>query len=259
MGTILFDRIVFGPVNSRRLGNSLGINLLPNDSKLCNYNCIYCECGWTFHSHQTRKKFHTVLSVVTALEDKLASMRELKEVPDSITFAGNGEPTLHPNFSEIIAATIDLRDEYFPSAKIAVLSNGTQIHKNKVYEALCRVDKNMLKLDTAIEETYITLNSPPKDFSLQQLIKNLERFQGNFIIQTLFLTGNSRGKEIDNCSRQELAAWLNMVTYLKPYEVHIYSLARDTPSQNLFPVKLEKLLEIDSLLKEKNINSFVFN
>jgi wyosine [tRNA(Phe)-imidazoG37] synthetase (radical SAM superfamily) len=259
MGTILFDRIVFGPVKSRRLGNSLGINLLPNDSKLCNYNCIYCECGWTFHSHQTRKKFHSVLSVLTSLEEKLGSMKDLSEIPDTITFAGNGEPTLHPNFSEIIAGVIELRDKFFPEAKIAVLSNGTMIQKHKVYEALCRVDKNMLKLDTAIEETYKILNSPPKDFSLDKLLINLERFQGNFIIQTLFLTGITAGKEINNTSKEELTAWLNMVTYLNPTEVHIYSLAREAPSVNLHPVAFEKLIEIGNRLKEKSINSFVFN
>jgi wyosine [tRNA(Phe)-imidazoG37] synthetase (radical SAM superfamily) len=258
MGTILFDRIVFGPVKSRRLGNSLGLNLLPNDSKLCNYNCIYCECGWTYHSHQSRKKFHTVQSVLSSLEEKLRAMRELNEAPDSITFAGNGEPTIHPNFSEIVAGVLALRDDFFPSAKIAVLSNGTMIQKDSVYEALCRVDKNMLKLDTAIEETYKILNSPPKDFRMDNLIRNLQRFKGNFIIQTLFLKGIVAGQEINNGSSRELSAWMELVTDLNPLEVHIYSLARETPSINLVPYTSEKLKEIGNRLKEKKIKSFVF-
>ena len=259
MGTILFDRVIFGPVKSRRLGNSLGINLLPNDSKLCNYNCIYCECGWTFHSHQSRKRFHSVLTVLNSLEEKLGSMKNLGDSPDNITFAGNGEPTLHPNFPEIIAGVIELRNEYFPDAKIAVLSNGTMIQKDKIYEALTRVDKNMLKLDTAIDETYKILNSPPKDFKLADLIKNLERFNGNFIIQTLFLTGLIDGKKINNTDTKELAAWIDMVSHLKPSMVHIYSLARETPSINLHPVPYEKLMEISNLLKAKSIHSYVFD
>ena len=259
MGTILFNRVIFGPVKSRRLGNSLGINLLPNTSKLCNYNCIYCECGWTYHSHQPRKKFHTVLSVLTSLEEKLSAMKASDETPDTLTFAGNGEPTLHPNFSEIIAGVMELRDEFYPLAKIAVLSNGTMIQSDKVYEALCKVDKNMLKLDTAIEETYKILNSPPKEFSLQKLIENLQRFKGNFIIQTLFLTGLVAGREINNTTPNEISAWMNLVAMLNPSEVHIYSLARETPSIDLHAVAPEKLKEIGDQLKEKKIKSFVFN
>ncbi len=259
MGTILFDSVVFGPVKSRRLGNSLGINLLPNDSKLCNYNCVYCECGWTFHSHQSRKKFHSVLTVLTALEEKLKLMKELNEIPDSITFAGNGEPTLHPNFSEIISGVIELRDEYFPESKVAVLSNGTMIHNDKVFEALSRADRNMLKLDSAIEETFRLINSPPKDFSLEKLIVNLQRFKGNFIIQTLFLTGQRDGKAINNTTDEEVSAWINVLTKLNPNEVHIYSLARETPSADIFPVSDEKLREIGNRLKGMKFQSFVFS
>jgi wyosine [tRNA(Phe)-imidazoG37] synthetase (radical SAM superfamily) len=259
MGTILFDNVVFGPVKSRRLGNSLGINLLPNDSKLCNYNCVYCECGWTFHSHQSRKKFHSVLTVLTALEEKLKLMKERKEIPDSLTFAGNGEPTLHPNFSEIISGVIKIRDKYFPESKVAVLSNGTMIHNDKVFEALSRADRNMLKLDSGIEETFRLINSPPKDFSLEKLMANLQKFKGNFIIQTLFLTGKREGKAIDNTTDEEVSAWINALAKLNPKEVHIYSLARETPSSDIFPVSDEKLQEIGNRLKGMKFQSFVFS
>ena len=259
MGTILFDSVIFGPVKSRRLGNSLGINLLPNDSKLCNYNCVYCECGWTFHSHQSRNMFHPVETVLKSLEQKLKSMRDKDETPDSLTFAGNGEPTLHPNFSEIITGVIELRNTYFPESKVAVLSNGTMIHKNKIFEALSRVDRNMLKLDSAIEETYRLINSPPEDFKLKKLYENLDRFKGNFIIQTLFFTGKREGKTIDNTSNTEVAAWINMLTRLNPNEVHLYSLARETPSSDIFPVSEEKLQEIAARLKGMKFESFVFS
>jgi len=259
MGTILFDSVVFGPVKSRRLGNSLGINLLPNDSKLCNYNCVYCECGWTLHTHQSRKKFHSSTTVLDALEEKLKSMTYLNEVPDSLTFAGNGEPTLHPDFSEIIAGVLALRDEYFREAKVAVLSNGTMIHKDKVFEALSRADRIMLKLDSAIEETYALINAHPKGFGLQKLINNLERFKGNFIIQSLFLTGKRDGIRIDNTAEEELAAWIEMLDKLNPLEVHIYSLARETPSSELQAVSAEKLQEIGRRLEGKKFKTFVFS
>ena len=259
MGTILFDSVVFGPVKSRRLGNSLGINLLPNDSKLCNYNCIYCECGWTFHSHQSRKKFHSVLTVLNSLEEKLKSMMNLAEMLDSITFAGNGEPTLHPDFSEIIAGVIALRDEYFPTTKVAVLSNGTMIHKPRVFEALAKVDRNMLKLDSAVEATYKLINSPPSDFSLQKLYENLEQFKGNFIIQSLFLRGKTGNEIIDNTTDKEVEAWINALRHLNPYEVHLYSLARETPSTDLRAVSKEKLLEIASRLDGMKLKYFVFS
>ena len=259
MGTILFDSIIFGPVKSRRLGNSLGINLLPVDSKLCNYNCIYCECGWTYEATRSKNRFHKMEDVLDLLEEKLALLQAEGNIPDSITFAGNGEPTLHPSFPAIVDGVISLRDNYFPEAKVAVLSNGTTVQKAKIFQSLLKVDRNMLKLDSAIEGTYQVLNMPPRSLTLARLIHNLKKFNGHFILQTMFLTGNLNGNWIDNTKENELQAWLDVVQELNPTEVHIYSIARETPSPGLKPVPAGKLEEISQRLKERSVNSFVFS
>ena len=177
MPVFLFDEIIFGPVKSRRLGVSLGINLLPLDCKYCNFDCIYCECGRTYKEKYTGDKFHPRDQVKKELERVLIEMKNNNNPPDVITFAGNGEPTIHPDFEGIIDDTTVIRDKYFKDARIAVLSNATLIQNKKIFNALNKVDDNILKLDSAFDETVRFLNNPPKSFSVNKLINNLKKFK----------------------------------------------------------------------------------
>jgi wyosine [tRNA(Phe)-imidazoG37] synthetase (radical SAM superfamily) len=208
MGTFLFDKIIFGPVKSRRLGVSLGINLLPNRKKVCNFNCIYCECGWSQPVESEGGYLPSRNEVYEALASRLQEMKVKNQKPDVITFAGNGEPTLHPDFSGIIDDSIKLRNNFFPEAKIAVLSNSTTIANTKVKEALLKVDMNILKLDSAFDLTVSIHNQPRVNIKVEELIENLRKFNGRLIIQTLFLRGTFNGKTIDNTTPEEINAWL---------------------------------------------------
>lgn len=244
MATFLFDEIVFGPVRSRRLGVSLGINLLPGDSKWCSFNCIYCECGWTSRGSYADEGFPKRELVRERLEERLISMGKKGGPPDTITFAGNGEPTLHPSFAGIIDDTLILRDRLATGARIAVLSNGTMLDNPSVFSALGRVDQNILKVDSARERTVRLLNQPRENFSLERLIDNLKRFEGRFILQTLFIRGKYRGTEVDNASEEELREWLALVAELNPQMVMVYTIARDTPSRGLQKIPFEELQRI---------------
>jgi wyosine [tRNA(Phe)-imidazoG37] synthetase (radical SAM superfamily) len=207
MATFLFDKIIFGPVKSRRLGVSLGVNLLPETKKLCNFNCIYCECGWTPQTQKTESYLPSRREVYEALNKKLSWMKERNTPPDVITFAGNGEPTLHPDFPGIIDDSIELRDRYFPEAEIAVLSNSTTITLPHVKEALLKVNKNILKLDSAFDLTVRIHNQPRVNVRVKELIENLKGFNGRLLIQTLFVRGSYNGKVIDNTTPEEVDAW----------------------------------------------------
>ena len=248
MSTFLFDEIIFGPVKSRRLGVSLGVNLLPNNSKFCNFNCIYCECGWT-KDKQEKQNFHNKDIVISELENKLIEMKENNLIPDVITFAGNGEPTLHPNFAEIIDKTIEIRNRIFPKADIAVLSNATMLHKEKVFEALCKIEQNILKLDSAFIATIKQINGPLGHYKIESVIENFKKFDGNFILQTMFLKGSYNDKIIDNTTEEELTAWLNLLPEIKPKQIMIYTIARDTPSDTLEKVSIEKLNSIAEMAR----------
>lgn len=235
---MLFNSIIFGPVKSRRLGISLGVNLLPVDAKICSFECIYCECG---NVSKKNIRIPTREEVCNEMEKTLSEMREKEEKLDVITFAGNGEPTLHKDFEAIIDDTIALRNKYFPETKISVLSNSTEITKDSVFRALNKIDNNILKLDSAIQSTVETLDQPNSNFTVEKLIENLKRFNGNLIIQTLFVRGEHNGKQIDNTSPNEIEAWLKALQEIKPKQVMIYSLARPTPAQNIHKVPLEEL------------------
>ncbi|MBN1251563.1 MAG: radical SAM protein [Bacteroidales bacterium] len=251
MGTFLFDKIIFGPVKSRRLGISLGINLLPTDSKLCNFNCIYCECGWTPGKQEIKIKFHPRELVAEKLEEMLVKMKENNEQLDVITYAGNGEPTLHTDFDKIIDDTIRLRDKYFPNVRIAVLSNATLIHKESVFKALNLVEDNILKLDSAFDETVRLLNNPIGKYDTKKLVENLKKFNGNLIIQTMFVKGFYEGKLVDNTTENELVAWIDLLHQIKPKMVMIYTIARDTPSPDLVKVSLDDLNIIKKRLENE--------
>jgi wyosine [tRNA(Phe)-imidazoG37] synthetase (radical SAM superfamily) len=244
MAVFLFDEIIFGPVKSRRLGISLGINLLPTNLKVCNFNCIYCECGWTNEDDIDKNKIPSAKQVKDTLREKLKSMKETNDPPDVITFAGNGEPTLHPEFIEIINDTLELRKEFFPKTRIAVLSNATTTSKPEIREALNKVDQNILKIDSAFDRTIQILNNPPKGFTIKNLVDNLKLFNGNLIVQTMFVKGAYNNQTIDNSSNEEVDAWLKLIKQISPGLVMVYTIARDTPSYGLFKVSAERLHQI---------------
>lgn len=254
--TSLYDNIIFGPVRSRRLGLSLGVNLLPVESKLCNFDCIYCECGWNA-DHVGRRRFNSRQDVRNMLSQTLQRMVEQGEVPDVITFAGNGEPTMHPEFEQIIDDTISLRDQLCPSAKVSVLSNATQIHREDVRRALLRVDNNILKLDSAFDATVQLINKPQGAYSVERTVELMRLFDGQMILQTMFLRGEYLGQRVDNTTDCEVDAWLELVERIAPRQVMIYSLDRDTPCQTLEKVSREELQQIAQKVQARGFNCSV--
>ncbi|MDR1153349.1 MAG: radical SAM protein [Bacteroidales bacterium] len=253
MSAFLFDEIVFGPVQSRRLGVSLGINLLPVACKYCNFDCIYCECGWNA-DHQIKKNaLPTRQEIYAALERKLTGMQQSDKLPDAITFAGNGEPTIHPDFSGIIDDTVTLRNRYAPYSKISVLSNATMLHRQKVADALKKADMPILKLDSAFDTTIQLLNQPAKKISVTGLIEQFSSFGKQCIVQTMFVQGVYRGQTVDNTTPVELDAWEQAILTICPGQVMIYTIARDTPTDTLRKVSGEKLREIAARIKKHGI------
>ena len=243
MSTKLFGSIIFGPVHSRRLGISLGVNLLPIDGKVCSFDCIYCECG--YNSQGKGHGLPTAEQVYKSLDNKLSEMFHNKEELDVITFAGNGEPTLHPQFLDIINNTLLLRNKWFPKAKVSVLSNATCIDNVSVFDALNKVDNNILKLDSVIPETIALLNVPNnKNFTVDKLINNLKKFNGNLIIQTLFVRGIHNGHIIDNTTEKEVEGWIKAIQEIKPRQIMIYAIDRETPEKNLEKLSKDELEEI---------------
>ena len=258
MATFLFDDIIFGPVKSRRLGVSLGINLLPTNRKICNFNCIYCECGWTKNHEKTISHLPARVDVYNALEQKLSEMKENNQPPDVITYAGNGEPTLHPEFPGIIDDSITLRNRFFPDAKIAVLSNSTTITDPQIKAALLKADKNILKLDSAFDSTVKVHNQPQTSLYVEELIKNLSGFSGKLIIQTLFLRGLYNGAVVDNTTPAEISAWLKAIERIRPSEVMIYTISRDTPEGGkLNKVPVKELRRIAAMVENLGIKTQV--
>ena len=241
MSTIIYPSPIFGPVRSRRLGISLGINLMPDDGKVCTFDCICCECGFNadrrpHHPRPTREM------VRTALEERLRQMKNEGQMPDVLTFAGNGEPTGHPQFAEIIDDTIALRDKYFPEAKVSVLSNSTFIHRPQVHDALMKVDNNILKLDT-VDIDYIRKVDRPvsPNYSVDNIIEGLRSFNGHVIIQTMFMKGRMGADNVDNTSERFVTPWLEALRKIKPMEVMIYTIDRETPDQDLLKATREEL------------------
>lgn len=242
MATFLFHDLIYGPIKSRRLGNSLGINLLPLEKKYCNFNCIYCECGANLPGRVGVLAKRT--EVVNALRQKLSQLKQENIELNSITFAGNGEPTIHPDFKEIISDTIDVRNQYFENAQISVLSNATKISDIQIVDTLKKVDNCILKLDSAIDKTAIIINRPVGRYSVENTVNLLKRFDGNFVLQTMFLSGEVCGQRINNYTPEEVEAWLQIVKTLSPKKVMIYTIARDTPEKKLEKAPHEALEQI---------------
>ncbi len=257
MATFLFDSTIFGPVISRRLGKSLGINLLPDNRKICNFNCIYCECGPTHSADISDFSIPSRAKVKEKLGDRLNYIKSKGLFIDTITFAGNGEPTLHPEFAGIIDDTIELRDNFLPGTNIAVLSNSTLISNNRIFNALNKIELNILKLDSGFEETNRAINCPLITFNLDRTIENMKKFNGNLIIQTLFFKGIYKGKEVNNATVKEVTKWLQIVNDIKPESVMIYTIARDTPNKGLQKIPFDDLAEISEKVEKLGIKTHI--
>ncbi len=249
---MLFDKVIFGPIKSRRLGVSLGVNLLPPTAKVCNFNCIYCECGW--NTRDRKPPLNSREEVAEALRAKLTEMAAAGECPDVITFAGNGEPTIHPHFEAIIDDTLALRDELCPSARVSVLSNATMLHRPDVCRALAKVDNNILKLDSAFDATARIMNGPQQpDYSVERVAERIASFEGQAVVQTMFLRGEVNGVQIDNTTAEEVDAWVAMVERIRPRQVMIYTIDRATPAPDLHKVSREELTSIAARIEALGI------
>ena len=256
MSTVIYPSPIFGPVHSRRLGLSLGINLLPADGKVCSFDCIYCECGFN-EAHRPQLPLPTRQEVAEALEQRLLQMQAEGRMPDVLTFAGNGEPTCHPHFAEIIDDVIVLRDKYCPEAKVSVLSNATLIHRPQVHDALLRVDNNILKLDTVSSEYIQHVDHPQGTYDVRQVIERLKAFQGRVIIQSMFMQGNCNGEDVDNTGDEYVLPWLDALKEIQPRQVMIYTIDRETPTQGLLKATHEQLDRIAALVRVAGIDCSV--
>ena len=236
MSTVIYPSPIFGPIHSRRLGLSLGINLLPADGKVCTFDCLYCECGFN-SNHRPQQPMPTREAVAEALEQRLQTMTAEGRLPDVLTFAGNGEPTCHPHFAEIVDDTIQLRDRYCPEAKVSVLSNSTMIHRQAVHDALLKVDNNILKLDTIDPQFIDKVDRPVGTYDVELIVRRLKAFHGHVIIQTMFLKGDG----IDNTTDDYVNPWLEAVKDIAPQQVMIYTIDRETPDLSLRKATHEEL------------------
>ena len=225
---MLREEVVFGPIKSRRLGWSLGINLLPTKGKICNFDCIYCECGWNADGRDDTK-LPSAAEVRSALEAKLADILLEGTQVDSITFSGDGEPTLNPDFARIIDDTIALRDIYCPQAKVSVLTNATKLLSDTVFGALRKVDAPILKLDAPTAERARKINGALPSFRVDDVVKGMKRFEGDFILQTMFL----KSDDFDSLEPQMLAKWMDIVREIRPRLIMAYTIARPTPQSGL--------------------------
>ena len=228
------EATVFGPIFSRRLGSSLGINLLPQEGKICNFDCVYCECGWN-KDGLGDTVLPTKEDVFKALQVKLEECSAAGIPIDSITFSGDGEPTLNPEFPAIIDLTLELRERYYPAAKVSVLSNATRIGRPGVFEALRKVDNPILKLDASTDGQVALVNKPAGEYHVAQVVEQMARFQGDFVMQTMFLRGP--GWE----SAQWVEGWMEIVRKLKPRELMVYTIDRETPMKGLGKYTVEEM------------------
>lgn len=234
-----FDDIVFGPIFSRRLGSSLGVNLLPSKGKLCNFDCIYCECGWNKDGAGDRN-FPLLADIESALETKMSALAAEGGKVDSITFSGNGEPTMHPDFPEVIDITLRLRDRFFPKAKVSVLSNATLIGRKAVADALMRVDNPILKLDASTDGLVRKINKPVGTYRLDEVVGNMKLFEGRFVLQTMFL----KSPDFNTAEPEALARWMDIVREVRPREIMVYTIDRETPDKNLEKYTVDEMREL---------------
>lgn len=256
MSTIIYSSPIFGPIHSRRLGISLGINLLPGDGKWCSFDCVYCECGFN-KDHRPHDPLPTPEDVEKKLVDKLETMKNEGIVPDVLTFAGNGEPTLHPKFSEIVEKVMNVRDHYCASARLSILSNATQIHRSDIRETLLKFDNNILKLDTVDAEYINKVDCPQGNYNVNSQIENLCKFEGKVIIQTMFMKGVLDKESVDNTSEKYVVPYLEALKRIKPRMVMIYTIDRETPAKGLEKASPETLDGIAARIRSLGIECSV--
>lgn len=250
---MLFEQIVYGPIHSRRLGMSLGMNIMPLHNKLCSFNCVYCELGW--NTEVANSTLPTPQQVSETLKAKLS---ELTEPLDVITFSGNGEPTMHPDFKQIIEDTCLLRDTYCPQAKVSVLSNSTFLARTSVVEGLKRADNRILKLDSAVDKTMHLIDQPVnKQLTVKQIENYLSSFSGDFTLQTCFLQGEMNGQMIDNTTAEEVEAWYELVKRLKPKQIMMYVIDRQTPLKTLKKIPRERMIKIAEPLQKDGFDIII--
>ncbi len=238
---MLREETVFGPIFSRRLGSSLGINLLPEKGKICNFDCIYCECGWN-RDGRDDTVLPTAEKVRTDLERKLIELQNTSIPVDSITFSGDGEPTINPEFPQIIDDTLRLRDQYYPQAKVSVLSNATRVHIPEVFNALCKVDNPIMKIDAPTNELIAKINNPAPGYDVARVIEALKQFEGDFVLQTCML----KSPDFDSSNPEVVLPMMDIVRLLKPREWMVYTIDRPTPMQGLLkfsPQEMKALVQ----------------
>ena len=253
---MLFREIAYGPIHSRRLGTSLGVELMPLEHKLCTFDCVYCECGW--NQPVVRPQLPSREEVRAALETKLSMLHAEHQKLDVITFSGNGEPTLHPDFSAIIQDTCALRDRYCPQAKVSVLSNATQLGREEVVEALMRCDNRILKLDAGTDAMMRRIDQPVNtSLTVEAILEKLSLFHGDFTLQTCFLRGEHNGQLIDNTTSEELEAWYKAVRRLRPKQIMIYVIDRQTPEPSLQKISCEEMERIAAPLRAEGFEVLV--
>ena len=246
MATFLWNDIVFGPIHSRRVGRSLGINLLPREAKVCTFDCVYCECGGLKRGASTHR-LPTLDEVREAVEGRFSELAAAGPGIDSISFTGNGEPTLHPDFPAIIELTLAARDRWFPQAVVSVFSNATRLDRPEIVEALKRVDNPILKIDCATDALAKVMNRPRKGYTVARTVELMKIFNGNFILQTMLV----KGPVVDNTTPEALDAWRNVVRELHPREVMLYSVERDTPVAGIERVDADFLAQAAAPLVEE--------
>ena len=244
-----FENIVFGPIHSRRLGSSLGVNLLPAKGKLCNFDCIYCECGWNKDGKEDRK-VPGLTEVREAMENAFSRLAKEGVKIDSITFSGNGEPTVNPDFPEIIDVTLELRDKYLPGAVVSVLSNATLIGRKEIVDALKKVDNPILKIDAPTDEGAAIINRPAPSYNVEETVRNLEAFDGNFVLQTMFLKWSGS----DSSDPKWIGGWMKIVRRLKPREIMVYTLDREAPQKGLEKFTVSQMKDLVQPLIDEGFN-----
>ena len=249
MATFLWDDIVFGPIHSRRVGRSLGVNLLPREAKVCTFDCVYCECGGLLRGAQAHP-LPTFAQVKEAVEGKFAALAAAGEGVDSISFTGNGEPTLHPDFAAIIDLTLECRDCWFPDAVVSVFSNATRLDRPDVASALHKVDNPILKIDCALQPMAQIMNRPCPGYSVERTVENLIAFGHDFVMQTMLVTGSV----VDNTTPEALQAWYDVVRRTAPREIMLYSVERDTPVEGICRVGEQRLREAAAPLVTEGFN-----
>lgn len=253
MSTVLYPSPIFGPVRSRRLGRSLGVNLLPADGKICSFDCIYCECGLNA-DHRPKLEMPSRTTVACELEARLKALREEGVGIDAITYSGNGEPTSHPEFLGVVQDTCRLRDAYFPDARVCLLTNATHLDRDDVFEAVKLLDKACLKLDTVDPDYIKRVDRPNCPYKIERLIARMKELSGACIVQTMFMKGTFEGVSVDNTTPEYVDPWVQAVADIAPLGVDIYTLARDTPVQGLKRVTTAELEAIADKLRSRGIN-----